>query len=53
MPFLWEKLLRPLAFAIEAERAHELGLDALKLGLASPFYCDNVDPILSRSSDSD
>ncbi|MBV9242235.1 MAG: quinone-dependent dihydroorotate dehydrogenase [Acidobacteria bacterium] len=46
MSFLWDKLLRPLAFSMDAERAHELGLRALKAGLASPFYSDEIDPIL-------
>lgn len=38
MSFLWEKLLRPAAFAFEAEHAHDLGIRALKHGLARPFY---------------
>lgn len=32
--------MRPLMFRIDAERAHEIGIKALKSGLASPFYCD-------------
>ena len=47
MSLLWEKILRPLAFGMDAERAHELGLKALERGLASPFYNDDIDPILS------
>ncbi len=27
-------------FGLDAERAHEIGIKALKMGLASPFYCD-------------
>jgi len=35
---LWEKLIRPSMFRLDAERAHELGMTALKNGLAAPFY---------------
>jgi dihydroorotate dehydrogenase len=42
MSVFWEKLARPLMFSFDAERAHELGIEALKRGLASPFYCDNT-----------
>ncbi len=37
MAKLWEKLIRPVMFGIDAERAHELGIEALKLGGASLF----------------
>ncbi|MFN0140536.1 MAG: quinone-dependent dihydroorotate dehydrogenase [Pyrinomonadaceae bacterium] len=37
----WEKIVRPLMFRLDAERAHEVGITALKSGLAAPFYCDN------------
>lgn len=30
--------MRPAAFALDAEKAHELGMSAMKNGLASPFY---------------
>jgi len=40
MSLLWEKIVRPLMFGLEAERAHELGIRALKSGLAGPFYSD-------------
>lgn len=40
MSLLWEKLVRPMLFRLDAERAHELGVSALKCGLASPFYAD-------------
>ncbi|MFZ1700425.1 MAG: quinone-dependent dihydroorotate dehydrogenase [Pyrinomonadaceae bacterium] len=40
MSKLWEKIIRPAMFALDAERAHEFGMKALKMGLASPFYCD-------------
>jgi dihydroorotate dehydrogenase len=30
---LWEKLIRPVMFCLDAERAHEIGIKALKLGL--------------------
>jgi|ERR1043166_2718248 dihydroorotate dehydrogenase len=35
MSKLWEKLVRPLMFRLDAERAHELGLKALQLGLGN------------------
>ena len=41
MSILWDKLVRPMAFALDAERAHEIGLNALELGLAAPFYVDD------------
>lgn len=47
MSVLWNKLIRPLAFGLDAERAHELGMTALRSGLAAPFYNDEIDPILS------
>ena len=33
MGFVWEKIVRPAMFALDAERAHELGMHALKLGV--------------------
>ncbi|MEO6656613.1 MAG: quinone-dependent dihydroorotate dehydrogenase [Pyrinomonadaceae bacterium] len=33
MSKLWEKLIRPLMFGLDPERAHELGIEALKLGI--------------------
>lgn len=33
MSRLWKKLIRPVLFRMEAERAHEFGIEALKLGL--------------------
>ena len=38
MSLLWEKLLRPVMFRFDAERAHEIGIRALEKGLAVPFY---------------
>lgn len=32
MSRLWQKLIRPVMFDLDAERAHELGIEALKLG---------------------
>ena len=32
MSKLWHKLIRPVMFGLDAERAHELGIEALKLG---------------------
>lgn len=42
MSFFWEKIIRPLAFSLDAERAHEIGVKAMKMGLASPFYVDDA-----------
>jgi dihydroorotate dehydrogenase len=47
MSLIWDKLLRPAAFAFDAEQAHEMGLTALRSGLAAPFYSDNTDAILA------
>ncbi len=41
MSLLWGKLIRPMLFRLDAERAHELGIKALETGLAAPFYSDN------------
>lgn len=38
MSFLWEKLIRPALFRLEAETAHEVGMAALRNGAARPFY---------------
>ena len=40
MSKLWQKMMRPVMFGLDAERAHEIGIKALKMGLASPFYSD-------------
>ena len=40
MAFLWEKLVRPMMFRFDGETAHELGMKALRSGLASPYYVD-------------
>lgn len=37
MGALWQNFMRPVMFGLDAERAHELGIEALRLGLASPF----------------
>src|SRR5262245_19240249 len=33
MGVVWEKIMRPAMFSLDAERAHELGMQALKLGV--------------------
>ena len=43
MSILWEKLMRPIMFRLDAERAHEIGISALKKGLAAPFYSNADD----------
>src|SRR5215207_6905112 len=40
MGILWEKIARPAMFGIDAEPAHELGMKALRAGLAAPYYSD-------------
>jgi dihydroorotate dehydrogenase len=40
MGFLWEKIARPAMFGLDAEAAHELGMKALRYGLAAPYYSD-------------
>ena len=37
MSKLWQKLVRPMMFGLDAERAHDLGIKVLRMGLASPF----------------
>ena len=34
MSFIWDKMLRPVLFGLDAERAHEIGIDAMRSGLA-------------------
>lgn len=41
MGALWQKLIRPVMFGLDAERAHEIGIEALRLGLAAPFASDS------------
>ena len=40
MAFLWDTFVRRAMFRMEAEPAHELGMKALRSGLAAPFYSD-------------
>ncbi len=35
---IYNSLLRPILFQVDAESVHELGIKALEYGLASPFY---------------
>ncbi|HLA94123.1 MAG TPA: quinone-dependent dihydroorotate dehydrogenase, partial [Pyrinomonadaceae bacterium] len=35
MAFLWEKLLRPAMFGLDAETAHEIGINSLRAGLST------------------
>lgn len=37
MSFLWEKLIKPTLFRLDAETAHEVGIKALANGLTLPF----------------
>jgi len=34
MSFVWDKMIRPVLFGLDAERAHEMGIDAMRSGLA-------------------
>ena len=38
MSSLYEKLLRPLMFRLDAETAHEIGIESMRLGLSGLFY---------------
>jgi dihydroorotate dehydrogenase len=40
MSKIYEKLIRPILFSIRAESAHELGIEALKIGLSTKFAQD-------------
>jgi dihydroorotate dehydrogenase len=42
MSTLWNSLIRPAAFRLDAERAHEIGIKALEMGAAGPFYREAV-----------
>ncbi|MEP7077149.1 MAG: quinone-dependent dihydroorotate dehydrogenase [Acidobacteriota bacterium] len=46
MSKLFEKLLRPVLFRLDAETAHELGIEALKLGAGSILGARHDDEIL-------
>lgn len=37
MPNFYETLIRPAAFRLDAETAHEMGIEALRVGLSSEF----------------
>ncbi len=37
MPDYYEKIMRPVMFGLDAEKAHEIGIESLRLGLASKF----------------
>jgi len=41
MGFLWENFARPAMFGLNAETAHELGMKALRSGLAALYYSDS------------
>ncbi|MFL6466517.1 MAG: quinone-dependent dihydroorotate dehydrogenase [Pyrinomonadaceae bacterium] len=38
MGFIWRNIGRPLLFGLDAERAHDIGIHALKAGLGAPSY---------------
>jgi len=48
MSKLWEKLIRPSLFCLDAERAHELGIKAMELGLSSIFSGQPVESGISE-----
>ncbi|MGH7784854.1 MAG: dihydroorotate dehydrogenase (quinone), partial [Candidatus Binatia bacterium] len=35
MSLVWQKIIRPMFFCLDAERAHEIGIGALRLGIVS------------------
>ena len=37
MAGLYENIIRPMMFGLDAERAHEIGIESLRLGLSSEF----------------
>jgi dihydroorotate dehydrogenase len=43
MSLLWEKLIRPMMFRFDAERAHEIGIRALENGVGAPFYSSSTE----------
>jgi dihydroorotate dehydrogenase len=40
MGSFWKKIIRPLAFAFDPETVHELGIEAMRLGVAGRFASD-------------
>src|SRR5438445_4383558 len=40
MGFIWQNLIRPVMFGLDAERAHELGIEALKFGFGGSEASD-------------
>lgn len=40
---VWKKLIRPVMFGLDAERAHEIGIEALKAGAAG-FAAGKIEP---------
>lgn len=45
MAFFWEKIVRPAMFALDAERAHDIGIAALRTGLTGPFSRADVEEL--------
>ena len=35
MGFTWERMVRPVLFGLDAERAHEIGIEAMRMGLST------------------
>lgn len=50
MSAIYEKLIRPILFNISPETAHEFGIEALKIGLATNFAQDFVGKRFSSES---
>lgn len=42
MAFFWNRIVKPAIFRLDAERAHDLGMRALRSGLAFPFYVNGA-----------
>lgn len=43
MALFWDKVVQPMLFRLDAERAHELAIKSLRRGLAWPWYGDDHD----------
>ena len=35
MGIVWERMIRPVLFGLDAERAHEIGIEAMRTGIST------------------
>ena len=47
MSLFWSNIIRPAMFGLDAERAHDLGVEAMRLGLAAPFAVGATESIFA------